>query len=357
MDRIKLIRKKLQHLKLDALIVNSLVNIRYLTNFAGSNATLIIRPRALSFITDGRYAEQVSTELFPLPGLKTFIQRDVVSCINKHKLLRNCRTLGVEADHMSLAQYNRLRKALAPLKLKSSSGLVESVTESKKPDEVASIRQAAKIADDVYSYMLGFVKPGMRESDVAAEISYQAKKRGSEADAFDIIVASGPRSALPHGRASAKKIRKGELVTFDFGCCVNGFNSDMTRTFVMGKANREQRKIYNTVLDAHLAAIDAIRIGMPCKDLDSVARNIISEAGYGEAFNHSLGHGLGINVHEKPILSQRAGNSVLVENSVITIEPGIYIPGKFGVRIEDDIYVSHDGNHILNTSPKELLSV
>ncbi len=358
MNRIKQIRQELAGKGLDALIVTKLTNIQYLTNFSGSNATLIIKPRSLSFITDGRYAEQVKTELYDLPRLKTYIKRNVSACIQEDKLLANCGKVGIEGHSMTVAQFEQFKKDLKPVRFKSVTGLVEKTTQAKTEQEVAQIRAACKITDQVYEYILNFVKPGMTENEVAAEISYQGRKRGAEADAFEIIVASGARSALPHGRAGAKKIKKGDVVTLDFGFRVNGLHSDMTRTFVMGRPKPEFRKIYNLVNDALTASIEASAVGMRTRDLDAVARDIIKAGGYGDAFQHSLGHGLGIDVHEGPGLSPLSPpSSKLVDGNVYTLEPGIYLQDTFGVRIEDDVYLNNGSLENLTHSPKELLSI
>lgn len=357
MDRIKALRSLLRQHNVDAFIVTHLPHIRYLTGFSGSNAVLIVMPRSLFFFTDGRYTEQIKTELYPLPRLKTFIERDVWQYVSDNSLLGNVGKVGFEAEHTTFAAVERMKKKLKPAKLVPLSGLPEEITVPKTADEVQHIKKAADLAARVYDYILNFVKPGMRENEVAAEISYQAKKLGSEGDAFDIIVASGPRGALPHGHASTKKLKKGELVTLDFGCIVNGFNSDMTRTFALGKPKALHKKVFDIVLEAEQAAVAAVRAGINAKELDAVARNIISEAGYGDNFTHSLGHGLGIKVHENPGISFRSEKTSIPEGSVITIEPGIYISDECGVRIEDDVHVTADGCTVLTTAPRELISV
>lgn len=357
MDRLQQLRAKIRANDLDAFIITKLAHIRYLTGFSGSNAVVIIMPRSVYFFTDGRYTEQVKTELLPLPRLKTFIERDVWGYVAKHNLLKDAERVGFEADAVSFATAESIKKTIKPTKMLPFSGWLEEITMPKTDEEAAEIKKAADLTAKVYEYILGFVKPGMRESEVAAEISYQGRKLGAEGDAFDIIVASGPRGALPHGRASDKKLKKGELVTLDFGFTVNGFNSDMTRTFAIGKPKPFDKKIYEIVLEAENAAIDAVHAGVNAKELDAVARRIIENAGYGENFNHSLGHGLGINVHENPGISFRADKVSIPEHCVITIEPGIYIPDVCGVRIEDDVRVTATGCTVLTTSPKELIIV
>lgn len=357
MDRLQQVRAKMRTNELDAFIITNLAHIRYMTGFSGSNAVVIIMPRSVYFFTDGRYTEQIKTELKPLARLKTFIERDVWGYVAQHNLLKDAARVGFESDHVSFAVADHIKKTIKPTKLVPFRGWLEEITAPKTDEEVGHIKAAADITAKVYEYILGFVKPGMREDEVAAEISYQGRKLGAERDAFDIIVASGPRGALPHGRASSKKLKKGELITLDFGFAVNGFNSDMTRTFALGKPKPAHKKVYDIVLEAENAAIAAVRAGINAKVLDAVARDIIANAGFGENFTHSLGHGLGINVHEHPGISFRSDKVFIQEHCVITIEPGIYISDECGVRIEDDVRVTADGCTVLTSSPKELIIV
>jgi Xaa-Pro aminopeptidase len=233
--------------------------------------------------------------------------------------------------------------------------MVETLTMVKTEEEIAAIRKAAEIGDQVFNHVLNMLKPGLTEREVAAEISYQAKKLGGDGDAFPVIVASGERSALPHGVATDKKIKKGELVTLDFGCVHKGFNSDMSRTVAVGKISNELHKIYEIVRAAQQRAIDKVHPGMNGRELDSVARDYITLHGYGSKFGHSTGHGLGIEVHELPYIAQRGERFKLEPGQVFTIEPGIYIEGMGGCRIEDDVVVRREGCEVLTTSPKELI--
>jgi Xaa-Pro aminopeptidase len=234
--------------------------------------------------------------------------------------------------------------------------VVEKLTMEKTKDELAKIQKAVDISDKVFTKMLSFIKPGMKELDVSAEITYAHKKLGALKDSFEPIVASGWRAALPHGVASNKVIETGDIVTLDFGCVHEGFCSDITRTIAVGDPGNELKKIYSIVLDAQLKAIDAARSGISSKYIDSVARDYIASHGQAENFGHGLGHGLGIEVHEMPSLSQRM-DITLVENSVVTIEPGIYVEGLGGVRIEDDVTLKPDGCVVMNKSPKELIII
>ncbi len=226
----------------------------------------------------------------------------------------------------------------------------------KDEGEVALIRYATRITDKVFRKILSLVRPGVRECDIAAEISYWHRKYGAECDAFDPIVASGERGALPHARASEKIIRRGEMVILDFGCCYRGYHSDLTRTVSVGKPSAEMKKVYRIVYDAQMKAIDAVHSGVSARSVDAVARKHIRQNGYGRYFIHSLGHGLGIHVHE-PLRLSVLSKSILQTGNVMTIEPGIYIPGCGGVRIEDDIVVKENGCEVLTKSPKELITV
>lgn len=356
-QRVSSIRLLMKQQAIEALLITHLPHIKYLSNFSGSNATVLITAKSVFFFTDDRYAEQIKTELYQVRGLKTFVKRDVWGTIQQKQLLKGCSTLGFDSTKTTVAAHAGIQKAIKPTKLKKVVGLVETVVVPKFEHEVANIRKAASITAKVYDYVLGFVKPGMREIDVAAEISYQGRKLGSEGDAFEIIFVAGDHSAFVHGRASERKIKKGDVITLDFGCKVNGFNSDQTRTFSVGKVSTEIKQCFNVVSEAFHRALDAVKPGMTGAELDAVARNVIKKAGYGEFFSHSLGHGLGIEVHEAPGISAANTKGLIPLNSVITIEPGIYIPGKFGMRLEDDVHVTEHGPVGLNSSPRELIQL
>ncbi|MFP4528350.1 MAG: M24 family metallopeptidase [Candidatus Kapaibacterium sp.] len=210
------------------------------------------------------------------------------------------------------------------------------------------------MAEDVYEIILDFIKPGVSEKEIATEIAYQSRKLGSEGDPFDIIVVSGNRGALVHGTPSDKKIKKNELVLMDFGCIVNGFGSDITRTVAVGKATKEQQKLYKLLRDAEVKAMDEVRPGMKGANLDAIARDMIKDAGFGDNFQHSLGHGIGLVAHEMPIITFRKEDQIVPEDCVLAIEPGVYIPDKFGIRVEDNILVTRNGGERLTNAPDEL---
>lgn len=354
-SRISRLRSELKARSLDGVIVHRAAHIRYLCGFSGSAGLLLVTQKKAAFFTDFRYKEQMAEEL--VSGVKGYIDREPYERMLAEKLIESGMTIGFQESAVSMSTYDDIRKRLKKVKLERTGSMVADLTAIKSDEEIESIRKAADIASKVYRQVLEIVKPGMKESDLAAEISYRGKKLGSEGDAFDIIVASGPRGALPHGRASAKKIRKGELVTLDFGFIYNGFNSDMTRTFAVGNPSAEAREIYEIVLRSQKKGVAAARAGVSAKDVDDACRNEIAAAGYGEEFGHSTGHGLGIDVHEMPTLSSRGGEQILKPGMVVTIEPGIYLPERCGVRIEDDVVITKEGCTVLTKAPKELIIV
>jgi Xaa-Pro aminopeptidase len=355
--RIDQLRAAMEQAEAGALLITHVPHVAYLTGFSGSNAVLLILPDVLHFITDARYAEQVKTELVPLRNCTVHIQRDVWKYIAEQQLLQGAQTLGVESAYLSLASAQSLQQHLQNVRLQLVTGIVEAITMVKTEEEVAHIRAAAAIAERTYDHVLRTVRAGMTEQEVAAEVAYVSRKLGSEADGFDTIVASGARGALPHGQATQKTLQHGELVTLDFGCRVQGFYSDMTRTFALGEPSMFDRGIYELVLRANEAACAAAHGGMNVAVLDGVARSIIEEAGYGAEFLHSLGHGLGREVHERPSISYRFPDDHVPEGAVFTIEPGVYVAERCGVRIEDNLWLTGNGAEILTLAPKYLIVV
>jgi Xaa-Pro aminopeptidase len=352
--RIALLRKHMQHNGLDAFIVSSLPNIRYLTGFSGSSGLFLVLKDELFFLTDSRYVQQSSDEVRSCRRLTT--KNGLYEGVAEHGLLHGCHHVGFESHTVTYAQYRVLKKLERSISFISSRDVVENTALVKEKKEIECIRAAVHISDGVFNEILLIIKPGVTELEIAAEISYLQKKRGAEKDAFEPIVASGERGSLPHGRASGKKIKNRELVTLDFGCTVCGYNSDLTRTIAVGGASAHARTLYAVVLDAQLEALGSARAGMLAKDLDAIARKRIEKSGYGKYFIHSLGHGLGIQVHERPRISSLSKDR-LTAGSVITIEPGIYISRFGGIRIEDDVLLTSNGCDVLTRAPKELMIV
>ncbi len=335
----------------EAVFISGYPNIFYYSGFTSEDAFLLISHSGKYIITDSRYTIQAheQTTGFEVIDIKEGFEKIFSKISEKY--------IGYEETVMNVAEYKKLR-----MKLRSNQDFVEMqnlINEPRKYKESAEIKkiaEAEKIGDKAFEYILNKISAGMTEKEIALEIEIFMKKQGASALSFDTIAASGIRSAMPHGVASDKTIEKGDFLTLDFGCVFEGYCSDMTRTVVVGKANEKQREIYNTVLTAQKTAINSIAVGIPCRKIDEAARRIITDAGFGEHFGHSLGHSLGIEIHENPGFSPKCETKVQNGN-VITVEPGIYIDGFGGVRIEDVIAVEYDTVINLTSSPKELIEL
>lgn len=352
--RLDAVRRELGVHRIQAFLVTELSHIRYLTGFTGSNALCFITPRRAFLLTDSRYQTQAPKEV---RGAKVLIVRgSLYSALSDSGLLKSGMRVGTDEEHLTAVALRRLRRESPRSSFAPLPPIVERLSAIKDAGEIRLIKRAAEISDAVFRKVLDVIRPGVRECEVAAEISYWHRTLGAETDAFDPIVASGPRGALPHARATEKKIKRGEMVVVDFGCRVGGYNSDITRTVAIGKPTAIMKRVYDVVREAQLRAIDAVHDGIEARALDAVARAIIIDAGYGPQFVHSLGHGLGIHIHDSLRLSTLS-TDLLHTNNVVTIEPGIYLPGKGGVRIEDDVVVTATGCTILTQSPRDLISI
>jgi Xaa-Pro aminopeptidase len=350
--RLQEVRRQLIASRLDALLVSHLPHVRYLTGFSGSNGLCIITLQKQYFLTDRRYRDQSKAEI---EGFEISVtQVGLLEEAGKRRLLKGESRVGFESVHTSVEAHSKMRKLFAGSTLVPTRSVIENIAAVKDDSEIQSIKRAIRITERVFQKLLHLLKPGLTEQDVAAEIGYWHRHYGSDGDAFEPIVASGLRGALPHGRASAKKIKRGEMVTLDLGCCLQGYNSDLTRTVAIGRPSPRAKRIYQIVLDAQRKAIEEAQSGIKASALDRVARNVISRKGFGKYFSHSLGHGLGIEIHEQLRLSAQSKETLRAGN-VVTIEPGIYIPGFGGVRIEDDIVVRDGGCEVLTAAPKELI--
>ena len=352
-NRIDAIRSVLRQHGAGAVVLTFLPDIRWACAFSGSNGILVVRPEEAHFITDGRYLVQSKREVqgatVHVPGYQ------LLEHAKEEGLLGGSGTnVLVQGDHLSITQLGQLQEIFPDHTFQPESDLLVEFVGRKDDAEVARIRAAQRITDDVFEYLLGFIKPGMTEKEVAAEIVYQHLQRGAEAMSFSSIVGSGPQGALPHARPSDRRLEVHELVVLDFGCFLNGYASDMTRTIAIGEPSDEARRAYALVLDAQQRAIDAAHAGMTSVELDAVARNVIREGGYGEYFSHGLGHGLGLQIHEWPKVSYHV-EQVLPSGAVVTIEPGVYVPEKFGVRIEDIIVLREEGCENLTGARKDLV--
>ncbi len=354
-NRVRRLQKIMVKENLDLLLVSFLPHVRYLSGYSGTNGLILASPEACLFLTDFRYKDQAGQQVKNMKV--TVVQRELFSSLADLPQVGGKRIkLGFQADYLSCKVYRMLRSLLPQCLLVSTEKLVESLTVVKDDGEVAKIKKAVRITDRAFSEILDFIRPGLSELDIAAELEYRMKKGGSSTPYYQTIVASGKRSALPHGVATSKKIRGGELVTMDFGAVYDGYTADLTRTVMVGRANPRQKKIYNTVLRAQKLAISRARSGMKACDLDKTARSLIKRAGYGKYFGHGLGHGIGLLIHDNPAVNP-TNQQFLKPGMVITIEPGIYIPDWGGVRIEDDILITARGNQVLNSSPKEMIEL
>jgi Xaa-Pro aminopeptidase len=355
-DRLAALGARLSSERIDALLLTSLPNIRYLTGFSGTSALALATATEIRLITDFRYETQVRDEV----GIAATVRIEPVSLwtglwdiLSKMPSLE---VIGFESAHLYHRDFQRLLSDGARWQWRPQLNLVEALRESKDADEVALIREAARIAIDALTRTIPQIKPGQNELAIAGILENALRDEGSEEAPFPPIVASGPRSALPHARASTRVVEKGDLLLLDFGAQHKGYCSDVTRTFIIGAPTAEQREIYQVVRDANHIASHSVRAGMSGMAADALARSYIDAQGHGEAFGHSLGHGLGLEVHESPRLA-RTAEAALVAGAVVTIEPGIYRPGWGGVRIEDDVHLSENGPQILTNFSRELIEV
>jgi Xaa-Pro aminopeptidase/Xaa-Pro dipeptidase len=359
--KINSLRQQVLSESQSAIIIFSDINIRYLSEFSGHAATILVTDKTNYLITDYRYFEQAKEQV---GGFKV-VCRDranqtlpalIIELLNQE----NCQTLFFESEHVNVAQWQELTVQIEQsTKIKktiSLVGTVEKLRMIKTADEIASIKQAAEIADQALANILPLVKVGITERELANELDYQMAKLGSEELSFTTILGFGERSALPHGIPSNRALKQGDIVLIDFGAVVNGYRSDMTRTFIFGKASAKQKKIYQLVQKAQQSAIDAISPGVTGEFLQQQAGNILRNSDYKDYTGEGLGHGVGLQLHEQPFLGPDCKKTI-EQGCVITIEPGIYIPGWGGIRIEDDVVLTEHGLEILTKSPKELIEL
>jgi Xaa-Pro aminopeptidase len=351
-ERLKGLRASMAAKKLDAALVTDLKNIRYLTGFTGSSAYVVVSADRAFFLTDPRYTAQSREEV---KGFRIRIFKKALDTVVETVGEVKAGSLGFESGSVSFDNYSKLSKALrGKARLKASLGMVSALRSVKDQFEIEKIRQAAKLLDSGFGHAMKVVRPGALERDAAFDIETFFRKRGAESLAFDTIIASGGRGALPHGKASEKRIKKGELVVVDMGALLNGYNSDETRTFVTGRPTPKQKEVYGVVRDAQSAAIEKVRPGVKASAVDLAARGVIGKAGYGKYFGHGTGHGVGLDIHESPGLGPTS-KDVLEEGMVITVEPGIYIPDWGGVRIEDMVLVTKNGAELLTSTTRDLV--
>jgi len=357
MKRLASLRGAMRAQGMGVLLVTGTANRRYLSGFTGSAGSLLVTEDRAFLITDFRYLEQAAAQA---PGWELVRQEGKLADVLRPLLSeQGMRELCFEKDHLTYAQYEAL-SGIEDCHLRPAGGLVEKLRLAKDEGELEAIARAAALTDAAVAYAWGIMKPGMTEQELALELEYYMRRRAAERAAFDIIVVSGPRTSLPHGHPGPRQIQRGDFVTMDLGCTVDGYCSDLTRTVVVGKADARQREIYRLVLEAQETGLQAIRAGRKGSEVDAEARKVIEEAGYGEHFGHGLGHGVGLEVHEGPVLSPRAAGPdepELKPGMVVTVEPGVYIPDWGGVRIEDLVVVQEEGARVLSRADKQLLEL
>jgi Xaa-Pro aminopeptidase len=352
--RMNGIKKALVAHKVDGLIITNLINIRYLVGYTGSSGLLWVSKKQAVFFTDFRYQEQVKREV---KGARpVIVKKSLWEDLFVNPDFKKTKRIGFEKNDLKYYQYELLQKELKGRKLLPLAGLPEELRKVKDQDEIKCIALAAAIADKAFGRIVKIVKPGMTELEITDRLESLMKSFGSLNPSFATIVGSGPNSALPHAQPSARKIKKGDFIVFDFGATCRGYHSDMTRTVCVGQPGPRHLKVYHTVLKSQLSGLKALKAGIKGLEADRAARSVIDEAGFAKYFGHGLGHGVGLEVHEAPGVGSKSVNLLPVD-SVVTVEPGIYLPGWGGVRIEDLVVVTAKGCRILSKSPKELIII
>lgn len=352
--RLAALRALLAEQGLDAVLVTKYVNLHYFSGFRGDDTILVISRDRAVLVTDSRYTEQAKAQapLFDLVEQKDGLLPKTADVVKE----MGCKKVGFEGNALIYDDFARLAELLQGIDFKTPLKL-DALREVKDAGEIKLIRKACEIADAAFADILAFIRPGITELAVAAHMEAKMRELGAEEPSFKTIVASGLRGALPHGVATDKVIRSGELVTMDFGAIYEGYCSDMTRTVCVGKADEKQRKIYAAVLGAQKLALTLIRPGVSGKAVDAAAREVLDRHGLGEYFGHGLGHSLGLEIHEAPRLSRKSNCEALLPGMLITDEPGVYIPGWGGIRIEDTVLVTENGSEALTHSGKELIEL
>ena len=353
--RAQQLQKAIRSQRLDALLVTSPADWYYLTGFTGEAGVLVADRRSLRLVTDGRFTVQAAEELrgASVVEQKDGLYRTCGELVKKSKY----KTVGFNSDTLTVAQSQILRKSAGKsTAFKAAADMVQGLRASKDTGEQTQMRKAAHLASDVMESAIKMLKPGVREFEVAAEIEYQMRKRGASGAAFESIVAFGARAALPHARPTAKRLRKNELVVLDMGAILGKYCSDITRTVYVGKAPARVRLWYQAVLEAQSAAIDSIRPGQLCGEVDAAARGVLAAYQLDQYFVHSTGHGLGLEVHEEPRLAKHQ-KTPLATGNVVTVEPGVYFAGVGGIRIEDDVVVQDGGNQVLTRASRDFIEL
>ena len=355
MTHLKKLQTRLSEIGADAVIVSSEISQRYLSGFAYTDGYLLISPTKAIMLTDFRYTEAAKKEVNDFEIIEP--QGTMFGELYRLMLAEGYENVAIEEKELTLADHENMCYQMPKVNLiKGASALIDNLRIVKDAEEIAIITEAQRMTDLAFEHILKFINRNVTEREIAIEIEFFMRKLGAESAAFDTIAVSGAVSSLPHGVPRDVKIENGFL-TMDFGAKYKGYCADMTRTVVIGRADEEMKKLYNTVYTAQKAALDALKAGMLCREADAIARRIIDGAGYEGRFGHGLGHGVGMFIHEAPRLSVRAGDAVLEVGNIVTVEPGIYIEGKYGCRIEDMVAITEDGILNFTKSPKELIEI
>ena len=345
------LKNVLSQKNLDGLLITNLTNIRYICGFTGSAGTCLVTPAGQYFITDGRYIEQSKDQV---KGFERYIDMDTnLSIIQKNNLLNKGLRIGVEGDHVNYTLYDSIQKTFSDINWESTKMILEDLASVKDKTELDAIRTAVEITDKVYEEILPMLRPGYTEKQVANTMVSKYREYG-DGEAYSPIVATGPNGALPHAIPTDREFKKGDFIVIDAAAKYAGYHADMTRTPVVGEATDKHHEIYAIVKEAQKRGCDIAQAGVSCKDVDAATRDYIHEMGYGDYYTHGTGHGLGLEIHTSPRFSPTS-KDILAENNVMTIEPGIYIAGWGGVRIEDDVIINQSGCEILNKTTKELV--
>lgn len=348
--RIKGLRESLAGRRLDGYFVQDRMDQYWLTGFTGEDGGVLVTPKSVTLITDGRFDEAADHEA---PYARKFLRKKRTPDMTAKAFTRaRLGRLGFNPDHMTVREHSAYRKLLRPTKLVASDGLIGPLRAAKDATEVERIRAAIRVAEQAFEEVRRWLKPGTTEREIAARLVYEMQRRGAQGEAFPTIVASGPNSSLPHYEAGARRISENDILLIDWGAQVDWYRSDLTRVLWLGSIPPRLREIFKIVREAHDRGIDAVRPGVKAEDVDRAARQVIVKAGFGDQFNHALGHGIGVATHEAPRLGIGSTDE-LRPGMVVTIEPGVYLPGLGGVRIEDDVLVTATGHEVLTTLPVE----
>ncbi|VDH01131.1 Uncharacterized peptidase SA1530 [Lysinibacillus sphaericus] len=352
MSKLDHLRTTLRAKQVDAIIVTNDQNRRYLTGFTGSAGTVVVTQTNAFLLVDFRYTQQAVDQSEDF-DVREIDRKYLYETIQQLLDVESIRAVGFEQHHVTYYVYQQMTKKIA-VNLEPLANVVEDLRLVKTANEIELIKKAAVISDNAFTHILNFIKPGITEIEIANELDFHMRKNGASGAAFDIIIASGQRSALPHGVASEKVIEAGDIITLDFGAYYMGYRSDMTRTVAVGEPPEKLKEVYQIVHESLQRALDNMKAGITGKEVDGYTRDFIKEKGYGANYGHGVGHGIGLDIHENIFMST-VSEDILEENMVLTVEPGIYIPGLGGVRIEDDVIITKDGVEIITHSPKELI--